>query len=83
MEPDVGMPQGWALQFSASGIAVEWIVTTQVLLHSNRQAGSIGKEGESDMVVLGTAVRKPAVGSAGRHSTQSRGSLKRGWESKQ
>lgn len=50
------------------------------MANQSREHGS--KEGEKDTVAPVTAVRKPAVGSAGRDGAHSRGSLKRGWESK-
>lgn len=54
--------------------------SSPTLQQASREHGS--KEGEKDMVAPVTAVRKPAVGSAGRDGAHSRGSLKRGWESK-
>jgi len=79
----LGTLQGWPWQLSANDTADEQIIIHQIFPHSIRQARSMGqKEGEKDMVALVTAVRKPAVGSAGTGGVHSRTSLKRGWESK-
>lgn len=76
--PDVGTLQGWPWQLSANDTAVKRIFIHQNFPHSIRQARSMGqKEGEKDMVALVTAVRKPAVGSAGTGGVHSRTSLKR------
>lgn len=54
--------------------AVEWVLIDQILLHSSRQTGSMGqKEGEKDIMVLVTTLRKSAAGPTNRHVVRTAG----------